>query len=445
MNAGPPTDDVRARILAAVDDLRDEMTTSLQQLVRVPSVNPKYPGVEYREHVGKEGEGSAVLAELYERAGAEVELFAVEAGRENAVARLGGGEGRSLIFNGHVDVVPGGDPAEWQVAPPFAGEVVGSRMYGRGTTDQKSGLIGQAYAAIALRRAGIQLAGELQLQCAVGEETVDYTCGTGAIVERGYTAEAAIVSEPSAPPTPVSLAVVSPGLLWFSVTVEGIKVHCSMRGETIHPHRAGEELGVNAIDKIFTIYQALRGLEQEWVQTQRHPLFYDGHFSLLPGVIRGAPGDLAVPFALSDSATIEYTAMFHPERDGADVRAEIQGVIDRAADSDPWLRKHRPVCEWKLQWDPYSIEPGADINTTLAAAYKEAAVGTRFAPEPTFTGFYGGCDATVLKKLGIPSVVLGPGDLRVAHANDEYVDLDEMWLAARTYALVAADWCGVKP
>lgn len=431
------------RLMSVVDGLRDEMTASLQELVRIPSVSPKYPGVEYKEHVGREGEATALLTDLYRRAGASVDVFAVEEGRENAVGRIAGkGEGNSLIFNGHVDVVPGGDPAGWTKALPFSGEVIGSRMYGRGTTDQKSGLVAQAYAAIALREAGIELGGELQLQCVVGEETGDHACGTGAVVERGYVADAAVVSEPSAPPTPLSIVVASPGLLWFSVTVEGKKVHGSMRGATIHPTQSGDSIGVNAIDKVFLVYQALRALEDEWAHTQRHDLWYNGHFSLLPGAMRGGPGDLTVPFALSDSATIEYGVMYHPERSAEDVMAEIQAVIDRAADADPWLRDHRPRCEWKLNWDPFVTSPDDTISQAVAGAYRTAAQGTDFSDQPSYTGLYGVCDATVFTRTGVPSVVFGPGDLRVAHGNDEYVDLDEVWLAARTYAVLATRWCG---
>lgn len=140
------------------------MIGSLQELVRLSSVSPKYPGVEYRDHVGREGEASGLMVDLYRRADATVETFAVEAGRDNAVARLGGaGPGNSLVFNGHVEVVPVGNVADWTL-PPFAGEIVDSRMYGSGTTDQKSGLVAQAYAGSALNNAGLKLAGELQLQ-----------------------------------------------------------------------------------------------------------------------------------------------------------------------------------------------------------------------------------------------------------------------------------------
>lgn len=436
--------DESALLLAAVDDLRDDMVQSLQALVQIPSVSPKYGGVNYDEHVGQEGRATQSFVDLYREAGATVETFAVEKGRDNAVGQVGSGTGRTLVFNGHVDVVPEGDPTHWKTASPFAGDIIDGRMFGRGTADQKSGLIAQAFAAIALRRAGIRLAGTLQLQCVVGEETADHDCGSGAVVDRGFIGDAVIISEPTSPPAPLSIAVASPGLLRLSVRVEGKKTHSSMRGTTVHASRAGVAVGVNAIDKIFVVYQALRNLEDEWARTQRHPLWENGHFSLLPGVISGGAGSLTVPSSLSDHATIEYAVLHSPDRDADEVRAEVEAAVQRAAEGDQWLRTHRPELQWSLNWLPFQTDPNADICHELAEAYGSAVVGTHLPQTATLAGFNGVCDATIFTRRGIPSVAFGPGDLAHAHANDENVDLEEVWLAARTFALVTALWCGVE-
>ena len=108
--------------------------------VRIESVNPKYPGQVYDEVVGGEGEVGKFVGEIYRAIGCEVDLFAVEPGRENAVGVLkGAGGGRSLIYNGHVDVVPPGDPANWKSGSPFSGKIDGDRVWGRGSTDMKRG------------------------------------------------------------------------------------------------------------------------------------------------------------------------------------------------------------------------------------------------------------------------------------------------------------------
>ncbi len=228
----------------------------------------------------------------------------------------GAGGGRSLLYNGHIDVVPPGNPDLW-TDDPFSGERRDGRILGRGSTDMKAGVLAQAYAAVALQRAGVRLQGDLTMVAVVGEEVGDHERGTTATIERGYRADVAVISEPSAPPDPLAIVPVTPGLLWFAVRVPGKAAHAGLRGETVHPTIYGEALGVNAIDKAFLVYETFRRLEDEWAQTKRHPLFPNGKFALLPGVIHGSPHGIDVPFFLAESCTIEYCVAFHPDDDCA--------------------------------------------------------------------------------------------------------------------------------
>src|ERR1700729_195991 len=128
----------------AVDGLRAELIRRVSEVVRIESVNPKYPGQVYEDVVGGEGRVSAYMADVYREIGCEVELVSVETGRDKSVGVLRGiGGGRSLIFNGHVDVVPPGDPANWKSGSPFSGRVDGDRIWGRGSTDMKGGVMAQ--------------------------------------------------------------------------------------------------------------------------------------------------------------------------------------------------------------------------------------------------------------------------------------------------------------
>ena len=346
--------------------------------MRIPSVNPKYPGQVYDEVVGGEGEVSKLVGEVYRALGAEVDLWAIEPGRENAVGVVKGtGGGRSLIYNGHVDVVPPGDPAKWKSGDPFSGRVDDDRVWGRGSTDMKAGILAQAFAARALGECGVRLQGDLILEAVVGEEVMDHECGVTATVKRGYKADAAVVSEPSAPPAPLAVIPVSPGLLWFSVTAPGKATHASMRGPTM---RAGGDMsvGVNAIDKGVFLFQALRQLEDEWGLTKQHPLFSPGHFTLHPGVVTGGPYGVLVPFVISEFMTIEYCVWYHPDEDPEDVKREIETHISRAASMDAWLREHPPVVEWKMNW-PANTPDADEITAATCAAHERAAAGTRFA------------------------------------------------------------------
>jgi acetylornithine deacetylase/succinyl-diaminopimelate desuccinylase-like protein len=418
--AAPPEQAMLDRVLAHVDGLRNELVEEISRAVRIPSVNPKYPGQVYDDVVGGEGEVSRFMADVYRGFGAEVDLFAVEPGRDNAVATVrGAAGGRSLIYNGHVDVVPPGDPANWHSGDPFSGRIDGDRIWGRGATDMKAGILAQAFAARALSECGVRLAGDLILQSVVGEEVMDHECGVTAAVKRGYRADAAVVSEPSAPPSPLAVIPVSPGLLWFSVTVAGKSSHSSMRGQTFRAGGAGPSVGVNAIDKGFLVFQALRALEDEWGLTKRHPLFAPGHFTIHPGVVTGGPHGVLVPFVLSEFMTIEYCIWYSPDDDPEDVKRDIERQISAVAQTDGWLREHPPTVEWKLHWP--ANRPDADaITAATCAAHERAAVAG-----------------------GTPAISYGPGDLRVAHADDEYVLIDEVMCATRAYAALAMSWCGV--
>jgi len=334
-----------------------------------------------------------------------------------------------------------GDAHDW-TAEPFSGRVDDRYVWGRGAADMKAGVIAHAYAAIALRRAGVRLDGDLLLHTAVGEEMGDHTCGTTAILDRGYRADAAVVCEPTSAGDRPAVVPVHPGMIWFSVTVTGRTAHVGMRGPTVHPTAEGQSLGVNAIDKGFYVYAALRQLEQEWAHTKRHPLFAPGYFALLPGVAVGSPKGILVPFFLADSMTLEYCTYHHPDEDPERVKAEIQTHIERACVLDPWLRDHPPTVEWKLEWPPTQVPVDSPVTTTLAQAYETAAAGTEFAAQPRLAGFQGVCDTTWLARQGVPAVTLGPGDLRRAHAADERVEIQELLLAARTYAAMALSWCG---
>jgi acetylornithine deacetylase/succinyl-diaminopimelate desuccinylase-like protein len=271
---------------------------------------------------------------------------------------------------------------------------------------------------------------------------MQHELGTTATLKRGDRADAAVVSEPSAPPDPLAVIPVTPGLFWFSVTVRGKSTHASMRGETIHAGGLGPEIGVNAIDKGFQIYQSICQLEREWGLTKRHPLLRPGFFSMLPGVVRGGPGTSLVPATLSDHMTIEYCLWYHPEEDPEDVKREIEQHVSRVAELDSWLSQHPPEVTWKWNWPASVVDATHPICEATQTAHEIAAVGTRFAGRPPLRGASYVEDTSFLCAAGIPAISYGPGDIRVAHADDEYVLIDELVTATKTYAVLALDWCG---
>lgn len=434
----------RKAVLDAVDRLAPRIVESVAEAIRIPSINPKYPGQDYKKLVGGEGDVSALMNHLHREAGASTELISVEKGRDNACARIAGtGGGRSLLLNGHVDVVPPNREGLWQNTP-FSGLITDDAVHGRGATDNKGGTVATAFAAIALANAGIRLKGDLVLQAVVGEEVGDHLSGTTAALEAGYGADAAIVSEPSnftdAAP---NIVPTTPGLLWFSLSLVGKAAHSGLRGLTIHPTLEGEALGVNTIDKFWIIYHALRQLEDTWAQRDRHPLFRPGYFNLLPGVIRGNPEGVLVPFFLADTLTVEYCVYHHPGRSNDEVMAEIEQTVRQACANDPWLNAHQPVFDWKLLWPPYTAPAQHDLIPAVMKAHSDAVGGFDVATPPQQEGFLGVCDLTWMDARGIDGLVYGPGVGRTAHAENEYVPIHQLITAVKTYALSAMDYCGV--
>ena len=436
---------VRDRVLRRVDDMESEIIEQAAELIKVESVNPKYPGTVYDDVVGGEGTAARQVSEIWKAAGAEIDLFAVEPGRDNAVGIFkGSGRGRSLIMNGHVDTVPVGNASDWADGQPFSGRIDSERIWGRGAADQKCGVIAQAMAVAALAREGVRLHGDLIMEAVVGEEVMDHECGVSATIRRGYRADAAIVSEPTAPPGSLSVVPVSPGLFWFSVTVIGKASHASVRDEMIRAGGAGSAIAVNAIEKGIRIMAAIRDLEEEWGITKRHPLFKPGHFTIHPGVITGGPYGVLVPFIISQFCTIEYACWFPPDEDPETIKAEISTHVTRAAALDSWLRENPPRIDWKLHWPALNTPPTEPIVEAVSRAHREAVGSDAPIGGGQIAGFCAVCDAAFLSLAGIPSVVYGPGSILQAHTVDEWVSKADVVTAAKTFAIAAMEWCGAS-
>ncbi len=430
------------QVLQTIDAMRDEIVSLTAELVRIPSVNPRYPGMDYQKEVGGETACNQKLATAYRAAGCAVDFVEREKDRANLVGVLAGsGGGRSLIYNGHIDVVPVGNPSDWKFGDPFSGKTEDGKLYGRGACDMKGGVVAQLKGIEALRRCGVVLKGDVILESVVGEETMNHEVGVSAVCEK-YRADAAIVSEPTAPPVDLAVVPVTPGLLWMTVTCRGKASHASVRSEMIRSWGRGSEIAVSAIEKGVYLLQAICRLEEQWGQSKKHPLFRPGHFSLHPGVITGGPHGVMIPFVISQFCTIEYSVWYPPDESVDDVKREIQEYITKACELDPWLKENPPEITFNLHWPPSSIPVEHPIVQACAAAHRKAVSPRPVDHRDLFQGFCAVCDAAFLNLAGIPSVIYGPGSLLQAHAVDEYVDIDDLVTATKTFALAAMDWCG---
>lgn len=340
------------------------------------------------------------------------------AGKRDVVATwAGAGGGRSLILCGHVDVVPPASTALW-TTPPFAPRIEGDWLYGRGAGDMKAGLVAMTGAVRALRRAGVALAGDVQLQSVVEEECT----GNGALqcLLDGHTADACVITEPH----PDHLTIAQVGVLWFHVDVRGVPAHAAR----------ASKLGFNAIDATCTLLAALRELEAE--ANLSPPAPYDAFehpINLNPGIVSG--GDWASTVAAE--CTLSCRLGLYPGESPADARRRVEDTIARAAAADPVLRDHPPV----VRYDGFAcegavVDPGEPLVQELSAAYASV-----HGSAPRLEATTATTDARHYVRHGIPAVCFGPRAERI-HGIDERVSLSSLAEVARVLAAFVPMWCG---
>jgi acetylornithine deacetylase/succinyl-diaminopimelate desuccinylase-like protein len=427
-----------------IEGRREDAVELLSDLVRTNSVNPAFAGVRRDDVIGGETRANEILRERYEQAGLETHWVAPDPERRNLVGvRRGRGGGRSLALNAHVDTVPPVEPDTWVNGSPWNAELRDGRLYGLGATDMKGSGSAMWLVAQALEDEGIELAGDLLLHSVVGEETMQHELGTTAVLQAGFAADAAIVTEPTSIPKPLTVSPVAAGNWYFRIHVEGRSTHCGNRALAIRPGGLGDAVGVNALEKGVLIVQALQELERQWGLTKSHPLFMPGFFTLLPGVFYADPG-LDIPFYFSNRAEIAYSLWYPPQETADDVRSEIEEYVLTASRLDPWLREHPPRFQWINNWPPADTPWEHPLVQTMVRAHERVAGVPIAPPGPEHPVAFGAAsDASFYEAAGIASVVFGPGDVRIAHCKDESVEIDEVVAAARSLAAAVVEWCGV--
>ncbi len=414
--------ELEQRVLDAID--MDGMLAYLCDLVAVRSLSGNESAAQ--EHVAAQMAKIGLNVDQWEldfKALSEHPAFCVEVERAHGlgvVGAMGEGKGRSLILNGHVDVVPAGDLSNWTY-PAWEGTIADGRVYGRGALDMKGGLCCALFAAKAICDAGIKLKGKLMIQSVIGEE--DGGVGTLAAVERGYQADAAIIMEP----TELMIAPAQAGALNFRITVPGYPAHGCMREE-----------GVSPIEKFIPLYQALMILERERNNKEVHPLFanYELPYALCVGTIQA--GNWASTVA--ESLTFEGRFGIAVGENVAGARQLFEETVAHAAQQDSWLREHPPIVEWwGGQFAPASIPMDHPIVNTTSQAFQEITERAAHLQGMTY-----GADMRLLVNQGhTPTLMFGPGDVRKAHQPDEYVPIEDLKIVVRTLALTILRFCDI--
>lgn len=343
-------------------------------------------------------------------------------GSPNIVATLKGTSGgKSMILNGHIDVVPEGNIQQWTY-PPYSATVVDNKLYGRGATDMKGGNVALILAIEAIKRSGITLKGNVYFQSVIEEESGG--AGTLATILRGYSADGVIIPEP----TNMKFFIKQQGSMWFRLNVKGKVAHGGTRYE-----------GVSAIEKSVLIIQQIQKLEQLRNERIADPL-YDGVPIPIPiniGTIHGGTW----PSSVSDLVTLEGRFGVAPNERLEDAKKEFENWISNIKDLDDWFVENPVEVEWfGARWVPGTVEADSELVQTLQRNYLET-----MKQNPVVEAAPWGTDGGLFTQiLNIPMIVFGPGETKVAHYPDEFIDLDQMFLAAEIIACTLIDWCGVE-
>jgi len=365
-------------------------------LVKAPGENPP----------GGEAATVSVLADACVDRGLQCRLSEVEPQRHNLAATLPGGDGPGLLLLGHTDVVPIGDG--WTV-DAVGGQVRGGRLFGRGSSDMKGGLAACVVAMAALRQAGVELSGSVELAAVVDEEET----GKGI---RHYLAEqdrshflGCIVAEP----TDLQTVVAARGDAYLEIAVHGRAAHSGNPGD-----------GKNAIYGAAMVISHLERWHRE-LADRAHPLA--GPPTCSVGQVRGGTGTSIVP----DECLVTADRRLLPGESG---ETALEDVRARLASTD--LEQRGLTFDVRLAMEMPGFETPSHHRFVSAA---DAALGAAGGPGLALGGWTAACDGGfVARDTGVPVVVLGPGSVATqAHRADESVALDELLVAARTYVLTA--------
>jgi acetylornithine deacetylase len=420
--------EARDVVCKLVENESEQITQTLKSLVQIPSL------------IGKESAGQKYIEDLYSNLGLKVISFEAdyekvsqhkafsESGwafkdRPNIIGILEGESEstRSLILNGHIDVVSPEPVDEWSF-PPWEGKIAGNRLYGRGACDMKGGLVANYFALKSLLEAGLKPKGTVMLQSVI-EEEAGGGGGTLACLLEGFTADGLVISEP----TDMKIEIAHPGISYFRVKVIGKPAHAGMA-----------HTGINAIAKMNQICQALIELDEKRAREKHYPLFEKSserscHLNI--GTYKA--GDW--PSTVAGWAEIECRISYIPGEQADEVKNQILQTISTVSCGDEWLINHPPEIVW-FGWQADAWEQ--DPKNQFVIAFKSCAEQV-LGSDVDIVGTTAGMDTRFAQYFNIPTLTYGPNGENI-HGVDEYVDLDSVVDCTKVLALFIMEWCGVK-
>jgi acetylornithine deacetylase len=422
------TDANRAKILAEIDANKEGALAFLQRMVSIPSVTGDEAAIQtfVSDHMKSIGLSVDMWETNWEELKKHPGYRPVDRGyeaRPNIVGTLKGvGGGRSLILNGHTDVIPVGKGEGWS-DDPWSARIKNGRIYGRGACDMKSGVASHILAVQYLKKLGLTPKGDVMINVVVDEEVSGH--GTLDTVIRGYHADAGISGETS----DLAVQPACIGRIWFEIEIHGKPAGIQQR-----------YLGVSGIDLGNKITRAVAELEATRVATVTHPL-YPSAIDSLPCII-GSFQAGGYPSAFPANCLLKGSIGTVPGEDHEGVKRSLVEKVAKAAEADPWMKDHPPVVRF-VGYDAQASEIPRNhpIVETVSRCYT-AITGK----QPVISGRQGAADTRFLNLYGkTPTVIFGPGSTAIMHADDEWVSIDDYITAIKVMALSIYDWCNAEP
>jgi succinyl-diaminopimelate desuccinylase len=381
---------------------KKELIDLTTRLVQISTENPP----------GNEKAAAQFLKPLLSKMGFKIKTILSPKGRWNIVAeRRWGKGGRTLIFNGHMDVVPAGNPSQWKF-PPFRGTLSKGRIYGRGASDMKGGIASFIHALSTIERSKMRLRQGAVVLHLVSDEESHGRQGMGFLTQKeGIRGDAALVGEP----TDLQPVIAQKGALWLRISTLGKSAHGS------RPH-----LGVNAVEKMMKLMERLNSIPLE----TEHPLL--GKPTLNVGTIQGGTKINIVP----DRCEIEADRRILPGEKKEEVLEKMKETLDSLRSRDPFFQYRIEEIDFA---EPSEVNPEEEIVKIAVDAIQEV-----MGKKPSLRAFSGFTDSRFyINQCHIPTLIFGPGEVDQSHTTDESVEVEALVQAARIYGLIVANYLSV--
>lgn len=390
---------------------QDEIIEFIKKVVAIPS----YSGWENQEtNVAK------AFYDLFKSEGIHAELEHVVDGRYNVIGRLKGKQkGKNLLLTGHTDTVP---PYDMEDALNL--KVKGNKLIGRGAVDMKGPLACMAFSLIALKRAKVELDGDLVFAGVIDEE--EGSAGTISLIESNLKVDAAIVGEP----TDFHINVAHKGLEWFELFFQGKTVHGGSQKD-----------GINAIDMAARFMQRVN--EKLLPEIEREVFKIEGtdeviYSSMNYGTIKGG----TQPSTVAGECTVTLDRRWVPGITYQEVVKGYQDVIDELSKEDDKFKCTLKVMEPSVMKEGYVHEAlSTDINESIVSITRKVTEEI-IKKKPEYTYFKAWTDGGLISRyMNIPTIVFAPGHIKTAHSAEEEFEMDEILPATLIYASIAAEFC----